>query len=833
MKIALLLGLTLALPATALAQDGDADGVPDGADAFPCDAGLSAAAYAPARGAFGLLLFEDQFPSQGDLDFNDLVVAYHFEARMDGTGVRVLRAVLDVLAAGGANDNGLGLHLPIPRSAAGPATLTIGTSPAQTLLPSTSDAELTYAVLDDVRVLFGGASQQINSRSDLARREVTRVVIEIPLAANTTVPMNEAPFDLFLFRSSNPSHQVHLPRYGGTAAFDATLFGSGDDGSAPGRWFVDQQGLPFALNVPIATPYPAEGTAISQLFPRIVDFAASGGASATDFYTTPIASAQYTDANGAGAPTPTTIDEGVDLSCVSTCTASLFATSTGDARTIDTTGTTWSFCAQPGDRRSLEIAFSGSCVDVEIRDPNGALIQDRLDCSTYFTDLLPITVGGRYDVFARASSGSGTATATLHDVPADVDVLVTLPSTTPVTITHPGQDAFVRFDGAQGDRVSIDVGSGAGCHYSSVTAPSGAILFARALACGSRFLDAVVLPENGRYVIHMDPHQRSTPSLDIRAFDVPPDVTVATTLGSAPVSLHADVPGQNAEVQFDASAGTRASFYVRRGGGGCAYMQLVAPDGSSVHARSLSCGSRFLEPVVLPLTGTYRLVLDGHTDATPSFVVEHYLVPPDFDVVGQIGQTTAVGSGVPGRNGRVSFDATAGQRIAVRTIRSNGCFYVRLLAPSGAELYARRLSCGSHFVDATDLTETGTYVLALDPSSSDVIDFDVTLYDVPAEPFVATTLGVTASLALTTPGLNGSVTFDAVAGTSYAVLLDRDTGCFYTSLHDPSGTEERDFGLGCGDRTIVVTPATSGVYEIYVDPNGADTPSFAVRIDPA
>ena len=296
----------LLLPLAALAQDADGDGAPNGSDAYPCDPGLAAAAFAPGEGVHGTLLIEDQWPLADDLDTNDTVLGYNYVFRLDAAGgTRSLQLALNVLAVGGVFDNGLALHLPIPRAATQAVTMTVGAGAPVALSPSAADAELTVVLQGNLRSLFGGATGAINSRPELPRQVAPLVVVEVTLAAPVALDLAAAPFDLFIFRSGDPGHEIHRPGYSGSAAMNAGLFGTQDDGSTPGRRFVDSQGIPSVLVLPEATPYPAEGVAISALFPNILLFAASGGASAADFYLSPVvASARYADVNGLGAPSP-------------------------------------------------------------------------------------------------------------------------------------------------------------------------------------------------------------------------------------------------------------------------------------------------------------------------------------------------------------------------------------------------------------------------------------------------------------------------------------------------------------------------------------------------
>ena len=292
--------------ATVDIRDADGDGVPNAADAYPCDPAAVGSTFYPAQGDHGMLLFEDLWPDNGDLDFNDAVITYNYVFKLDDHGRAIgLRATFNALALGGDHTLGLGLHLPVPRSAARFVTRVVGNGEAEWLTPSEQDAELTLRLSPNLRELFGGESGPINSDPSRPVRVGEPIEVDIVFWDPQPLLVGASPYDLYVFRANDPAHEIHRPEFTGTAAMRSQLFNSGDDGSSVSRSFVNRQGLPFALVFPTLVPYPSEGVEISRLYPDIVGFATSGGANNQDFYVSNVVAAHaYRDVNGQPLPSP-------------------------------------------------------------------------------------------------------------------------------------------------------------------------------------------------------------------------------------------------------------------------------------------------------------------------------------------------------------------------------------------------------------------------------------------------------------------------------------------------------------------------------------------------
>ncbi len=271
--------------------DADGDGISDGADPFPCDGDKSAVVYLPGEGDHGTLMFENTWPGKGDLDFNDAVVAYNFALYYNSEGaVSQVVLTLDPLAMGARFDDGLGLHIPVSGTSMASAVRRIG-GVGEVLLASEGETDAVIVIADNIRELFADADGFISTEaSPAAPLDAPQVTVTITFSPAVAVPVGQEPFDLYFFKSADPTRQVHRPPFTGTQTMNRALFNTADDHSdlSPGgRRFVDEKGLPFVLSMPTLAPWAAEYTDIAQLFPDIVRYATSGGTEARDFYARP------------------------------------------------------------------------------------------------------------------------------------------------------------------------------------------------------------------------------------------------------------------------------------------------------------------------------------------------------------------------------------------------------------------------------------------------------------------------------------------------------------------------------------------------------------------
>jgi len=262
------------IAAIALNADTDGDGVTDNMDDFPNDA---TKAFINAS-AGSTVAFEDQWPSKGDFDMNDLVMVSKYDVITNAQNVVVqVKGYYTLIATGGSTTNGFGVEFPVPRTSI--SNVTGG------LLEARQDKA--------VIILFNNMRDEMatwNTRPGEAKTapKTYNITFDIANGPNLNVFGND--YNPFIIKYGGFSRlEVHLAGKTPTNLVDPAIFGTQDDGSnvALGQYYITKTGLPYAISLPTEVfNYPTEGTDISKAFTNFVRWAESSGSLITDWYST-------------------------------------------------------------------------------------------------------------------------------------------------------------------------------------------------------------------------------------------------------------------------------------------------------------------------------------------------------------------------------------------------------------------------------------------------------------------------------------------------------------------------------------------------------------------
>ncbi len=249
--------------------DRDGDGITDDADHFPDDPARATLLRFPADGGRFTVAFEDLYPNQGDADFNDYVLQFNQEEHLNAAGevVRILGSYRHVAKAAGYN-HVLKLNLPLENADYSVRRF----DPEGNLLATTAGSPANFHA-----IALTERSDRTISQSNAHRGQDFVAGDLFELEVNPAAPVSKddlgaAPYDLFL-HVKNTNRDVHF----------AGRFFDGNDNDL----YLDADGFPWALLVPVDWRWMYERTNIHTAYEFFDDWYMSAGADRKDWYNFP------------------------------------------------------------------------------------------------------------------------------------------------------------------------------------------------------------------------------------------------------------------------------------------------------------------------------------------------------------------------------------------------------------------------------------------------------------------------------------------------------------------------------------------------------------------
>jgi len=285
------------------ASGGVADGEVEDYSVAVTEAGVSTVFY-PSENSWSTLAYEDNWPSVGDYDFNDLVIHYRTAISTKDGLVQRIRVMGQLAAVGASYHNGFAIHLPgILRSQIDEARIEFMVNrEVQTVSPL--EAGRSEAIL----VAFQDAWDYVTPGEDCKyHRTELGCGSSIQMEFSITAPflsgiaigqVPTTPFDPFMFASFGKPHnptlgaapgrslEIHLKNHAPTSAFNTGYFGKGEDYSnaSLGKYFLSEKGMPWAIHVANKWPYPVEYMDVIHAYPYFENFINSSGDQDGDWY---------------------------------------------------------------------------------------------------------------------------------------------------------------------------------------------------------------------------------------------------------------------------------------------------------------------------------------------------------------------------------------------------------------------------------------------------------------------------------------------------------------------------------------------------------------------
>lgn len=220
----------------------------------------------------------------------------------------------------------------------------------------------------------------------------------------------------------------------------------------------------------------------------------------------------------------------------------------------------------------------------------------------------------------------------------------------------------------------------------------------------------------------------------------PPSTSAASphaVASGTPFNIATTVSGQTSKFTFTAKAGEHASMVLTNSTypANCPrcvslYVSVVRPDGTTLGVTSLGSSlsnNGFLNPLNLPLNGTYTIVATPQGGATGSVTATLYVFNDLVETITP-GVAKTVTTTIPGQKVRLMFSASAGQHASVSVTDSTfgSCSKCNAVAvrihssPFAAALSSASLSASATgaSVNSVALPATRTYSVVVDPQGA-------------------------------------------------------------------------------------------------------------------
>ena len=481
------------------------------------------------------------------------------------------------------------------------------------------------------------------------------------------------------------------------------------------------------------------------------------------------------------------------------------------------------------------------------------------------------TSGSFVEPFSTATTGTytvkidprqwnaGSATVTVYDVTADQAATITAGTPLPLTFAagSPGQNATETFSGTAGQKVSLNltnvtVGANpiSGTKVSILKPDLTALVAATDVGTTGKFIEPVTLPTTGTYTVKVDPQGANTGGITLGLANFAGDTAGTITANGSSTVVTSTAPGQNGTLTFTGSVNQRIALNLASNFGtqfSGAKVSVKSPTGTSVVAPVVvGTFGAFVEPVTLTAAGTYTVKVDPDGANTGNVTLNLYTVPNDVSsAITAGGAGVAVANTVPGQNMKLTFTATANQKVSIKlnpvTIGANATSGTTVTLLKGTTTVGLPTIVGTNggYIDVTTLATAGTYTIKVDPQGVNTGSLTATLYTVPADATgTILTAGAPVVSTNTVPGQNMNLTFTGAVNQKVSLDLSNVTigsspggGTLVTILKPDGTTFYGPFSLGT-DGTFMDTKTlpVAGTYKIKLDPIGANTGSATLKL---
>ncbi len=305
--------------------------------------------------------------------------------------------------------------------------------------------------------------------------------------------------------------------------------------------------------------------------------------------------------------------------------------------------------------------------------------------------------------------------------------------------------------------------------------------------------------------------------------------------GSATTEISSE--GKKGLDLFDGLAGEKIAFLISESSF-AGKVSIWSPRDGKLSGSEVSftkSGGGIIEPVTLPDSGTYTVLLEGEGTQTGSLKFAAYKIK---DQTGSItptekGVEQAVSITAPGQNARFSVPVSAGEVVSVKASsstfkKSTYNLEWRLPAPSGELLSGHFIFAGGGFL-RQEFAASGTYTLVVNPEDADTGAVTLTVYD--ASDHTGSTLtpteeGASETFPVEVPGQHNLITFSGSKEEEISLVASKGNFDGKVVLKSPAGSTLGSASIHPEPETRWIEPITlpeAGTYTIVLEGQEAQT----------
>ena len=261
--------------------------------------------YYPSSNSYSTVVFEDNWPFEGDYDMNDLVANLRTSIYYTDKKATLVNISGQLTAVGAAYHNGFGIRLPdVLRDQVDEDGINYTINDRKVVNYSPLEAGRYEAIF----ILAYNTWSYVSAGEDCTfYRTEEGCGSDVQMRFNLTIPFKEpidtdisGIFDPFLFATPGAwhgdhfdtppgrSYEIHLKNHHATEAFNYKFMnGSGQDASNPDNkhFFQTTNGLPWAMEVGNEWKYPKEYRDVTHAYPKFPSYVRSDGEENPSWYT--------------------------------------------------------------------------------------------------------------------------------------------------------------------------------------------------------------------------------------------------------------------------------------------------------------------------------------------------------------------------------------------------------------------------------------------------------------------------------------------------------------------------------------------------------------------